>query len=178
MRVADVKVVIDTNNKNGSYMMLPSKLTAYFAKDKQDAILLFLPFRHSAVLKSLGITKDDFDKHFQKSGMSCTLMNMQQFSKLVEDIKTLYQKAKDREVMLRYVCGNASRSSTGKFAIPFTLRNNFVGGDFKIIAVFDEESGRVRAEIIEGEVIQQVKKIAPKLHARLPAPKQSKGRTK
>lgn len=176
MKIFDVEVHI-AGIKN-SYIKLPQKLTKLFVQDGRDAILLFLPFRHSAVLKSLGITKEDFDKYFEKSGMSCTLITMKQFETLVQDIRKKYPQAVDRANMLRYFGAHASQSSTGKFAVPFTERSKFVGGTFKIIAIYDEETGRVCSEVIEETNIKKIAKYRKKGTLQLNAPTQSKGRTR
>ncbi len=176
MKIFDVKVNI-AGIKN-SYMILPQKLTKLFVQEGRDAVLLFLPFRYSALIKSLGISKEDFDTYFEKSGMSCTLITMGQFETLVQDIRKKYPQAKDRANMLRYFGAHASQSSTGKFAVPFTERSKFVNGTYKIIALYDETTGRVCSEVIEEENIKKLSKIRKKSTLQLNAPTKSKGRTK
>lgn len=176
MKIFDVEVHI-AGIKN-SYIKLPQKLTKLFVHEGRDAILLFLPFRYSALIKNLGITKEDFDKYFEKSGMACTLITMSQFETLVQDIRKRYPQAVDRANMLRYFGAHASQSSTGKFAVPFTERSKFVSGTFKIIAIYDEESGRVCSEVMEEENIKKIAKIRKKNTLQLDAPTKSKGRTR
>ncbi len=159
MQVFDIKVHLSTRN-NGSYLEIPKEVVEGFTNNgKEEAFLVYLPFRHSSVLKNLGVTKEDYQNNFEQSGLTCSLLTMSQYYHLL--YITVKEHCKGDRVkeseFLRYFGSRTADSKTGRFMIPDTLKCNFVGGKFKLI--MNPKSSNSIAEIMEDCNIVKLAKL-------------------
>lgn len=135
MEVNKIKVNISKTNPNGSSITIPKEVIDKFSEGSEKLHLLFLPFRFSKIMKSVGLSKKMFDANFEKSGYACSILTDQDYIKMLEhDLVILCGDDKKRYRYLKeYLCENTSSSDIGKFKIPFSIKHDFVGGEFFII---------------------------------------------
>lgn len=156
MQVFDIKVHL-SNKKNSSYLELPKDVVDKFTNNgKEEAFLVCLPFRHSSVLKSFGVTKEEFGQNFEKSGLACSLLTLSQYYQLlyITVPRICSGDVLKKEEYMRYFGSRTSPSKNNRFMISDYQKCNFVGGNFKLIV--NPDSKRSLAEIMEDNNIKKL----------------------
>lgn len=159
MQIFDVKVHL-SNKKNGSYLELPKEIVDQFTKNGQENLfLVYLPFRHSSVLKNLGITKEECAQNFEKSGLACSLLTMSQYYTLmyITVPKICNNDTLKKEEFRRYFGSRTAENNNNRFMISDYQKCGFLGGNFKLIV--NPNSNSSLAEIMEDCNIKKLAKL-------------------